>query len=220
MIRRFDDDGVAARERRGGLPAQQAQRVVERQDDHDHAERLLGREMELVIHRGTQHLARLVAGNLGVIVGGCGRPHHLVRRFLVRLAHLARQHFGNHRACLAHRVRSLVQKFRSPVVVDFAPEFLRGIRGPDRGIDLRGHGFDELADDLLGRRIDDRYALPVLAAHLSTIDQMPAAQLPKETGDAHGNLRLPTATRGRFILPVGFVAAQREARIPLPRVVT
>ena len=128
-VGRLDDHGVAAGERGGRLPAQQAERIIERQNDHHHAERVLGREMKLAVHGGAQHFAAFVAGDFRVIVDRARRPGDLVERLLVRLAHLAGQHLGHERPVRHHPPRHFVQQLRAPVVIHAAPGPLRGVGG-------------------------------------------------------------------------------------------
>ncbi len=172
----LDDDRVAARERRGGLPAQQAQRIVEGQDDDDDAERILGREMKLTVHRGTQHLAVLVARDFRVVVDGARGPGHLVGGLLVRLAHLAGQHFGDQRPVRHHAPRDLVQQLRAPVMIDFAPSTLRRIGRRNGPCDIVGCGIGDFPDAFFGRRIDDGDRRAAARSHELTVDPLMSAQ--------------------------------------------
>ena len=135
-VRRLDDHRVAARDGGSGLPAQQAERIIERQDDHDHAQGILGREVELAVHRGAQHFAVFVPGDFGVIVDRTRRPRHLVERLLVGFAHFAGQHFRHQRPIRHHPPRYFVQQFGAPMMVHIAPAALCGVGGGHRLIDI------------------------------------------------------------------------------------
>jgi len=79
-----------------------------------------------------------------------------------------------------------VQELCALVVVRLVPRLLRGVRRQYGRIDLRGRGLEELADDLLGRRIDDSYAGFAATRHLMTIDLVSSAQMLEKFFDAHG----------------------------------
>jgi len=134
-----------------------------------------------------------VARNLGVVIHGCHRPAHLVGRFLIRLAHLAREHLGDDRSILAHRLRHLVQHFRAAVIVDFVPALLRHIGDPHGLIDFRCGRVRVSADDLLGGWIDDvGIAIPARRAQLAP-DVLTAAELAEQRFDAHTHSRARSA---------------------------
>jgi len=187
QIRGLDDDGIAAADRRRCLPAQQAQRIVERQDDDDDAERLLDREVKLRIDGGAEHLAKLVTCNLGVVVHGRHRPAHLVRRLFICLAHFAREHLGDDRPVLPHGLRHFVQHFRATVIVDLVPALLRRIGDPHRLIDFRDGRVRVAADDLFGGRIDDLGAAISARGAQFAPDVVMAAELAEQRIHAHGH---------------------------------
>ena len=125
QLRRLDDDRIAGGDRRRDLPRQQQQRIVERDDAADDAERLLDREVDLVLGDGRDGGAVRVARNLRVVVDARGAPFHLVEIFDAGLAAFAGQQLRQAGAIRAQRDRHVVQQARALHRRHLAPACLR-----------------------------------------------------------------------------------------------
>ena len=165
VLRRLDDHGVAGRQRRDRLPAEQHEGVVERQDDDDDTHRLLDRVVHLPRDRRADDVADVVPADLGVVVRGRHRPADLVGALLVRLAHLAGQQLGDLGQEPAHRLGRLVQLLGAHQRRLLPPGPLGGDGEGDDLVDLGRGALGDLAERLAGRRVEDghdrvRGALP------------------------------------------------------------
>ena len=117
QLRGLDDDGVAGGQRRRDLPAEEQQRVVERHDGRDDAERLLDGEVDLMFGRRRDRRAVRVARDLRVVLEAGRRPLDLVEVLDARLAAFERQQLRQLRAVLAHqaaRFRAAACRARAP----------------------------------------------------------------------------------------------------------
>jgi len=196
---RLQDHRVAGAECRTGLPAEQHEGEVERQDDADHAQGMFGHDVELAVDHGADDAAVFVAGDLGIIVEGGRRPLHFVGGLLVRLAHFAGQRLGQFGAQLAKLVRHLVQFLAAFQHVHTVPHLLGAFGVGDCFVDLLDLGERNLAVDVLGRRIDgvDAVGRPAFAERAVQIDR--AAELFEGFDDGHGLLPVRCPRDGRFV---------------------
>ena len=96
-------------ERRRNLPDQQQQRVVERDDGRHDPERLLDREVDLVLGRRRDGGAIRAAGELGVVLKARRAPLHFVEVLDARLAAFAGEQLRKSRPIAAHQSRGFVQ---------------------------------------------------------------------------------------------------------------
>ena len=155
QLRRLDDDGVPRRQRRRDLPDQQQQRIVERDDRRDHAERLLDGEIDLMFAGRRNRHPVGVARDLGVVLKAGGRPLDLVEVLDARLAAFERKQLRETRAIFTHQGRRVVQQLPAldrRHVAPLAP-CLSGLRAGPLGV--VGAALDDLVDDLERRRILD-----------------------------------------------------------------
>ena len=168
---RLDDDGVACGQCGCGLPAQKHERIVERQDDDDGAQRLLDGKVELPRHGGAGDAAGFVAGDLGVIVHRGRAPRDLVERFLERLALLARQVFGVKRLVAAHDGGDLVHHHGAAAHVDRVPGAACGQGHFHCGVNLGIGRVGDLADPFFGGGFDHVEMLGRLAGLVGAADE-------------------------------------------------
>ena len=165
VLGRLEDDRVAGDERGNHLPRREHERVVERDDPADDAERLQQRVVDAV-RLARDRLAARVQRQAGEVAE---QPDRLQGRVV---AHLA-----DRTPVLAHvEQRELLGVRRDRVgeadhVADAlerrsqTPRFERGLRRPHRVVDVLLSAAREARDRLSGRRVDrvDRLAAPRLA---------------------------------------------------------
>ena len=105
MLRRLDDHGIAAHQRRCNFPGHQKQRVVPRHDADDQAVRFLHHKVHLVALHRWNDAAGFVAANFGVVIKTRRDPLNFVHVFNQRLATLLRQKRSETFAVFAHVAR-------------------------------------------------------------------------------------------------------------------
>ena len=160
LVGRLDDHRVAGRQRRRHLPRHEQQRIVERHDRRHHAERLLDREVDLVLEARRDGVAARVAPDLGVVVEAGGRPLDLVEVLDHRLAALERHELGElvvHARGCAPRPRAGASPSRAPGTRRHAGCARRAARTAAATSAACARG--TRGDDLLGRGILDRHGL-------------------------------------------------------------
>ena len=172
QLARLDDDGVAGGDRGRDLPGHEQERIVERHDAADDAERLLDGEVHLVGRHRRDRAAVRVARDLGVVVEAGGAPLDLVEVLDARLAALEREELGEAGAVFAHEAGGLVEELAA---LDRRHAFASGAERRRRHCDGAAHvlrrGLDDLVDHLERGRVLDGAALRLRAVDPLTVDE-------------------------------------------------
>ena len=155
LLRRLDDDGVAAGKSRRKLPRSHHQGIVPRRDRADHADRIAADHGGMAGHVLAGNRAVHGAHGAGKEAEAVGHPRHLVLENAdARLAAIERFERGEGLGLGIDGVGELQQKGRTLGRRGARPG-LEGLRrGIHRFIDLNGRSIGELDDGFLGLGID------------------------------------------------------------------
>ena len=147
--RRLEHDGVAADERRNGLPGGDRHREVPRRDDGADAERLADGHRELVAQLRGHGLAVLAPALAGHEERHVDRFLHVAARFREHLAHLAGHVPRQGLLALGEQLRGLEQDLGAPRRRHQPPARVRAARGIDGGGHVALGRFREKADEIV-----------------------------------------------------------------------
>ena len=155
LLRRLDDDGVAASQRGRELPGRHHQRIVPRRDRADDADRIAADHRGVARHIFAGHGAMHVAHGAGKEAEAVDDRRHLVLQHAdARLAAVQRFERGEGFGIALDGVGELQQERRALGRRGARPGLERLLGRIHRRVDLRGRGIGELDDGLLGLGVD------------------------------------------------------------------
>ena len=152
VLRRLQDDGVAADERGRELPGGDRDREVPRRDRSDDADRHPHRHLELVPQLGRRRLAEQAPPLAGHVDRHVDRLLDVAARLREHLAHLAAHQLGQLVLLLLEQAREAEEHVAALRRRDEPPLLERRLRGLDGAVDVRGGRAREAAERLAGRR--------------------------------------------------------------------
>jgi hypothetical protein len=169
---RFQDECVAAGDRRGELPHRNHCREVERRDSGDDTERLPHR-VEIDTGPGTfrifaLHQLRDAASKFDDLKPALD----IAASIADGLAMLAREQVGELVIFLLDQLHELEHYAGATLRIGRRPGRLRGLRILDRGTHLGGGGEGDLADHLAGHRLEHVACASGYALYLLSADEM------------------------------------------------
>jgi hypothetical protein len=190
QFRRLEDHGVAAGERRRGLPARELDRVVPRPDSNADAERLTSRVGEGLAE--IDMLPRQARGEAGVILDAIGAAEHVNGdRLLDRLAGVEHLKLGEFAIALAQDGGGAVQDAAPFGAGHARPDAESFLSGRDRPLDVFIPGLLNGADRLARRRVQRLEGLARQGVH------EPSADMELLLGKTHRHLSILKAPSQR-----------------------
>ena len=150
--RRFEDDGVAADQRRNDLPRGDGHRKVPRRNHGTDPERLPHRHREFVTELGRHRLTILAAAFSRHEERHVDRFLNVAARLVEHLSHLTRHVPGQRVLAIGNQLRRPKEDFGTAGSRNEAPQLERAPRGVNRPRDVRRRRLLEHPEEIAGVR--------------------------------------------------------------------